>query len=305
MSVFTPLTHDQLTEVLAAHGLRLAQATPISEGIENSNYRIDAVDSAGRPLALVLTLFEQLEAEQLPWFCEALSQLAATGLPVPEPRAGRIVQCRGRPTVLVPRLPGTHLQWPDDAALEQIGAALARIHLSPLPASPCPAPPPQAQLQLLFLHHADALSADDQAQAASLMQRWQALDSPPVLCHGDLFRDNVLFDHGQLSGLLDFYNAGPGCPLYDLAITQNDWCRAADNQLAAERDAILLAGYTAVRPLSAEQLALLPLARTVAALRFWLSRLAQPHSAEGTLGQGHKDPQEFEQIYRQRLAALG
>jgi homoserine kinase type II len=41
----------------------------------------------------------------------------------------------------------------------------------------------------------------------------------------------------------------------------------------------------------------------VAALRFWLSRLAGPVS-EHSEGQGSKDPEEFARIFQWRIAAL-
>ena len=44
-------------------------------------------------------------------------------------------------------------------------------------------------------------------------------------------------------------------------------------------------------------------ALAVAALRFWLSRLAGPVS-EHSEGQGSKDPEEFARIFQWRIAAL-
>ena len=46
------------------------------------------------------------------------------------------------------------------------------------------------------------------------------------------------------------------------------------------------------------------LALAVAALRFWLSRLAGPVSGESE-GQGSKDPAEFARIFGYRFNALG
>jgi homoserine kinase type II len=48
----------------------------------------------------------------------------------------------------------------------------------------------------------------------------------------------------------------------------------------------------------------LALALAVAALRFWLSRLAGPVSGESE-GQGSKDPAEFARIFGYRFNALG
>ena len=72
MSVFTPvtrralepfLTHFDVGELVNFHG--------ISEGVENTNYFVDT--TAGQ---YVLTLFERLDYDQLPYFLGLLAQLA-------------------------------------------------------------------------------------------------------------------------------------------------------------------------------------------------------------------------------------
>ena len=44
------------------------------------------------------------------------------------------------------------------------------------------------------------------------------------IIHGDLFRDNVLWDAGQIVAILDFEQASGGSLAYDLAVCINDWC---------------------------------------------------------------------------------
>ena len=62
MSVYTPLSAEQLNDALHPYGLTLEQHRAASHGIENSTFLIDARDNNGRPRALVMTLFEQLLA---------------------------------------------------------------------------------------------------------------------------------------------------------------------------------------------------------------------------------------------------
>ena len=45
------------------------------------------------------------------------------------------------------------------------------------------------------------------------------------LIHADLFRDNVLFENENISGLLAFHHASIGYCIYDLAVIAIDWCR--------------------------------------------------------------------------------
>ena len=48
----------------------------------------------------------------------------------------------------------------------------------------------------------------------------------------------------------------------------------------------------------------LPLALAIAALRFWLSRLGAETPGEEVIGQGSKDPAEFEVLFPLRACAL-
>ena len=84
-------------------------------------------------------------------------------------------------------------------------------------------------------------------------------------------------------------------------MTLNDWCVDSNGKPVAEREQALLESYREFGGQVDDSLLLEALA--VAALRFWLSRLAGPVSAQSE-GQGSKDPEEFARIYRQRLKAL-
>ena len=102
--------------------------------------------------------------------------------------------------------------------------------------------------------------------------------------------------------MLDFYNACLERPEYDLAVALNDWAVASDGRPVPRRQGALLAGY---RDGGGEwDESVLALALAVAALRFWLSRLAGPVSGESE-GQGSKDPAEFARIFGYRFNALG
>src|SRR4029079_7826132 len=71
---------------------------------------------------------------------------------------------------------------------------------------------------------------------------------PRGAIHADYFRDNVLFDGGAISGVIDFYFACTGALLYDVAIAVNDWCVRQDGTLDGARAAALLDGYARPRP---------------------------------------------------------
>jgi homoserine kinase type II len=125
---------------------------------------------------------------------------------------------------------------------------------------------------------------------------------PRGAIHADLFRDNVMFDGGQLTGLFDFYFAGVDSFLFDIAVGINDWCIDLESgRLAEERAAALVAAYDAVRPLVSGELRLLPAMLRAAALRFWISRLWDVHlPRDATLLTAH-DPSHFERVLRCRV----
>jgi homoserine kinase type II len=124
--------------------------------------------------------------------------------------------------------------------------------------------------------------------------------------HADLFRDNVMFDHGTLSGFFDFYFAGCDAFLFDIGVCLNDWCiDLPSGAQDAERVDAFLAAYQHVRALTAQERTLLPALQRAAALRFWISRLWDFHlPREAAVLQAH-DPGHFERVLRALLLPAG
>ena len=81
----------------------------------------------------MLTLFERLTFEQLPFYLHFMKRLAARGMPVPDPVAdahGAILHSlRERPAVVVNRLHGASETEPT-AACSSVGEFLARLHVA-------------------------------------------------------------------------------------------------------------------------------------------------------------------------------
>ena len=148
------------------------------------------------------------------------------------------------------------------------------------------------------------LSHEEQALLKNELDFQDKLDLsalPHGVVHGDLFRDNVLFDGGQLGGFIDFYYACDDSLAYDVAIAVNDWCVLEDGSFDEEKLKAFLSAYQALRPFTeAECLSWHMLLRS-AALRFWLSRLFDfYYPAEGELTHA-KDPNHFKRILQHRI----
>ncbi len=321
MAVFTEVSPAEAGALAGALNLgTLVSLQGIGAGIENTNYFVTTRDAQGAEQDWVLTLFERLGAAQLPFYLQLMQHLARRGLPVPEPRAdagGSLVhQVAGKPAALVNRLPGAHQHAPDLHHCAQLGAVLARMHLAVADFAP-----QQPNLRGLDWWLATAprvmphLDADRQALLSAEITFQQQLAASPAhaalprgAVHADLFRDNVMFDglpgHEKLTGCIDFYFAGTDSFAYDLAVCLNDWCLGGrDGLLDETRAEALVAAYQRARPLQTAELRLLPALLRAAALRFWLSRLADWHLPRPAALLAPKDPLHFEHVLRERLAA--
>ena len=309
MAVFTQVSDNEARELLRQLQLgELHALRGIEGGIENTNYFVTCDEGE-----FVLTLFERLTAEQLPFYLHLMKHLAHKGIPVPDPRANKagdiLHTVCGKPAAVVNRLAGRSQLAPEAVHCAAVGGMLARMHLAGrdydrqqpnlrgLPwwneTVPVVLPhidPDQAALlraELAYQNHIAASPA------------YAALPRGPV--HADLFRDNVMFEGAQLTGFFDFYFAGVDSFLFDLAVCLNDWCiDLPTGAHDAHRATAMIDAYQAVRALTAAERSLLPALLRAGALRFWISRLWDYYlPREASMLTPH-DPSHFERVLRQR-----
>ncbi|WP_151449071.1 homoserine kinase [Lacisediminimonas profundi] len=311
MAVFTPVTLDDFRAWAAQFPIGEALAIKgIASGIENSNFF--ATTSTGE---YVLTIFEKLTFEQLPFYLNLMRHLAERGVLVPAPIASRagalITPLHGKPASLVTKLEGSHQMAPGPVHCAAVGDMLARMHLA---ARDFPMQQPNLRgidwwnettpVVLPFLDDSNQhlLRAEMHFQESfAATPASHHLPRGPI--HADLFRNNVMFDGERLTGFFDFYFAGCDSWLFDVAVTVNDWCIDLDDgTLDAGRVRAMLESYHKVRPFTAdEHTAWQPLLRA-AALRFWLSRLYDLHLPRDAELLTPHDPSHFERILRERIA---
>ena len=301
MAVYTEIADEELERFIAGYELgALLSVKGIAEGVENSNYLI--VTEAGPH---ILTLYEKrVDPTDLPFFIGLMDHLAARGLTCPQPvrnRAGEALGVlAGRPAAIVTFLEGMWIRRPRVEHCAQVGEALAQLHLAG---------------EGFAIHRRNALSVDSwrplfqrseeradtvlpELGAAILreldhLERNWPRDLPAGVIHADLFPDNVFFLKGHLSGLIDFYFACNDFLAYDVAIGLNAWCFEADGALNITKARALLAGYQRVRPLSADEIAALPLLARGSALRFLLTRLYDWLNVPPGALVAPKDPLEY------------
>ena len=159
MAVFTEVSFDEATTFLQALGLgQLQSIKGCAGGIENTNYFVDTDQGQ-----YVLTLFERLSFEQLPFYLHLMKHLAGRGIAVPDPQAapaapsvvvtparsrkaapaaaiatsqpdvrpGDILHSlKGKPAAVVNKLRGSSELAPQATHCAAVGDMLARMHLA-------------------------------------------------------------------------------------------------------------------------------------------------------------------------------
>lgn len=301
MAVYTEIPEDELVDFVAEYDIgEVISCKGIAEGVENSNFLLQTSTDT-----FILTLYEKRVArEDLPFFLSLMDHLAARDIACPTPIHGRdsaaLRELAGRPAAIVSFLSGLWVRKPRAAHCAKLGRAMAEMHLAGenfgIHRDNVLSVEGWRSLVEACTERADEVSpglADHLlAELAALDAGWPQ-DLPAGIIHADLFPDNVFFIGEELSGLIDFYFACNDFLAYDLAVCLNAWCFEPDVSFNITKARALLAAYSAVRPLSAEEIESLPLLARGAAFRFLLTRLYDwLHHVEGALVRP-KDPLEY------------
>jgi homoserine kinase type II len=279
VAVLTAIDDGDARDLLAAYGLQLRSIEGIAAGSVNSNFAL--VTPEGR---LFLRLYEERNHAGAEREAAMLERLARSGVPTPAPlrrRDGALVSVvRGKPAAVFPwrdgRMRCQAAVTPQDAA--RVGEALARVHAAGAQHAAEPGRfgvgELRARLERIGASRDDRFVPLVPSLRKALDRAHAARDPglPAGLTHGDLFRDNVLWDaRGEITALLDFESACVGTYAYDLMVTVLAWCfgEGLDARLArAMRE-----GYERVRPLTAAEAAGLHAEASFAALRFIITRI--------------------------------
>lgn len=280
MALLTPLALGDARRIGAEYGLDLVAVEALTAGSVNSNFSVRAADGA----RFFLRVYEEQGRAGAVRELAMIAALARLGVPTPPPlarlRGGHASEHAGKPVGLHPWVVGDSLCSAQVTVprIRQLGRALARVHACSESVPEIPEGRFRVSdllVRLDYIDQSDARYAPDTRLIRERLAHYSEVSPPAAvrrgLIHGDLFRDNVLWQGDTLLGLLDFESASRGVLVYDLMVLVHAWCYRESYDL--ELVAALFDGYTEERPLSPEEWsALLPQA-CLGALRFATTRI--------------------------------
>lgn len=279
MALLTPLSLTQARALASRFGVFLTEVEPLLAGSVNSNFRFTA-DTRKLYFARV---YEEQGFEGARTEVDLLTTLHGRGVPVvcplPTTDGTGVIDSAGKPFAMFPWVEGDWLCLGRVTAehCRLLGAALAQVHLS---SSAVQRLPEGRFTPAELLRRLEQVEASGRSELAPYLAQIRGeyefylprrRPLPLGICHGDLFRDNVLWSDGKIAALLDFESAAWGSNTYDLMVTALAWCFLDSFQVDNVR--ALFAGYTELRPLSGEEWASLEVEGALACLRFATTRI--------------------------------
>lgn len=281
MAVYTEVSDEALEAFLADYDLgKVLSFKGIAGGVENTNYLLRTEQGN-----FILTLYEKrVEEADLPFFIGLMDHLASREFACPLPIRNRQGEALGRlenrPAAIISFLEGMEVSHPAPENCRLAGETMARLHMTAqdfeIRRSNALAPAGWPALVNSAVDQADTVEEGMAELIVSEMkfaqENWPS-DIPSGVIHADMFKDNVFFLDGQLSGVIDFYFACNDYLAYDLAVGLNAWCFDDDLNFDSTRCAAMVQGYQSVRKLSEREIDVLPVLARGAALRFLLTRV--------------------------------
>ena len=309
VAVFTAVDKSAFSDwALRHYGIRcIDEFSPISEGIENTNYRFVA---DGHPY--VFTIFEVWEESAVDYYAALMRHFADMRLPVPAAFSAvdgsAVGEWGGKPCVVVPFVDGEAALKPTTAHCQKMGKLVAELHIAASRFSHrLPNPRNHAWRRLAAERVSGYLTEGQRAMLSEVLERdaaFAALPLPTGACHCDLFRNNVLWKNDAVAAVIDFYFGGEDALVFDLAVCLCDWA-FIEGDFSAPHFHALATGYLSRRCLTDLEKEVFADALCVAALRFWLSRLTDVHYPRWAEELTPHDPGHFERILRRACTMRG
>jgi homoserine kinase type II len=280
MALLTELSLASAAPLAKLFNLDLRQIEPLTAGSVNSNFRLE--DSAGN--VYFARLYEEQDHAGAVREHAVVAALDDAGVPVVRALrtkdGGSLADFEGKAFAVFPWVDGEILcqRRVAPAACFALGAALAGVHLCSarvpaLPAGRFRIPDLRGRLERVEAAGRTSLLPAVRTIRERLdhYEATRATNLEEGICHGDLFRDNVLWQGPKLRALIDFESVCRNNFAYDLMVTTLAWSYGSDFELGLVQ--ALFDGYRSVRPLPAAEVAALRSEGAIACLRFASTRL--------------------------------
>lgn len=278
MGRFTELDLDQARALGARFGVDVAAVESLPEGSVNSNFRL--IDTSGA--RYFGRIYEEQDANGAAAELRLLDELARASVPTTRPLSANgaaPAAVNGKPFALYPWIDGDILCHArvTEAHCTSVGRALAELHLATPKVTPLAGGRFRVDDLLGRLDRIEKESPEHRDAALHVRRRLhhytkrRNTELPSGIIHGDLFRDNVLWQGERIAALIDFESASSGPFAFDVMVTLHAWCYG--DAFRPDLVEALLAGYHRVRPLEPTELDALVVEGALAALRFATTRI--------------------------------
>ena len=303
MAVYTSLSQSEVENFISKFNIgKFKSYKGISDGVTNSNFFINTDICEA-----VLTIFEDLDFEDLKYYFNFMQHLSSHGFSCPSPLSDKnnnyIHDLKGKPAALISKLSGKVYEEINEKKLIELAKSFAEMHLISLKFKTQKKNLRGLQwMKDTFYLFADKIPLDQReliSDELSFLENIPA-DLPRGVIHADLFRDNVLFVEDTLGGIIDFYYACDDFFIYDIAIVINDWCIDHNGSIIEKRKKLFIEAYDSVRKLNNSEHDALNLYLRLAAMRFLISRFRDQFNAKDAELNTMKDPLFFYEILKNR-----
>ncbi len=253
----------------------------IIEGIENTNYKIIC---EGKPY--ILTIFEKrVNANDLPFFIDLKLYLNKNNFKCPKPiidKENKIINSiKNKKAVIVSFIKGKQILNPNESDCYEVGNIIGKLHSISKNFNKRR----DNSLNVVELNKIlnKCLKVKNESYDAiynelkneiKIFEDYLPKHLPAGIIHADLFKDNIFFNEGKISGVIDFYFSCYYYYIYDICIVVNDWCfenngKKFNNKFFHS----IIEGYKLSRNLNIEELASFNLILRLAAVRILITRL--------------------------------
>jgi homoserine kinase type II len=293
MAALTTLTPDDAHRLSRLLDLgQVVNFAVIPQGSVNSNHVLET--GRGR---FFVRIYEERGLAEAEADVALAKKLSARGVPTPPP----IEDAEGRALFLVRTKAAAVFPWIEghmicqagvtEAHARAVGAALAKMHLAARDIDVG-----KGRFRIEDIRARLGAIEDPSYRHArvvletALSDHRRAAGLPRGLTHGDLFRDNVLWNGGNIAALLDFESASNDVLVYDLAVTILAWCYGS--RFEPDLVAAMIAGYESVRVLDVREREALHTEACIACVRFATTRITD-YAMRGGNNRAMKDYRRF------------